>query len=80
MIENWNLEALCQQVSYFLSCWYFFNLKVKRIFLQIYLHNSYDQYKLNISKPPREIFGENNLPSGAQKFILAYQLAPILKS
>ena len=33
MIENWNLEALCQQVSYFLSCWYFFNLKVKRIFL-----------------------------------------------
>ena len=33
MIKNWNLEALCQQVSYFLSCWYFFNLKVKRIFL-----------------------------------------------
>ena len=33
MIKNWNLEAICQQVSYFLSCWYFFNLKVKRIFL-----------------------------------------------
>ena len=33
MIKNWNLEAICQQVSYFLSCWYLFNLKVKRIFL-----------------------------------------------
>ena len=33
MIKNWNLEAICQQVSYFSSCRYFFNLKVKRIFL-----------------------------------------------
>ena len=33
MIKNWNLEAICQQMSYFLSCWYLFNLKVKRIFL-----------------------------------------------
>ena len=33
MIKNWNLEAICQQVSYCSSCWYFFNLKVKRIFL-----------------------------------------------
>ena len=23
MIKNWNLKAICQQVSYFLSCWYF---------------------------------------------------------
>ena len=46
----------------------------------MYLHNSYDQYELNISKPPRGIFGENNLPSGDQKFIHAHQLAPILKS
>ena len=33
LIKNWNLEAICQQVSYFLSCWYiyifFFHLWLK---------------------------------------------------
>ena len=23
LIKNWNVEAICQQVSYFLPCWYF---------------------------------------------------------
>ena len=36
--------------------------------------------KLLLEKKGGEIFGDHNMPSGDQKFILDRQLAPILKS
>ena len=36
--------------------------------------------KLLFEKKGGEIFGDHNMPSGDQKFILDRQLAPILKS
>ena len=37
-------------------------------------------FKLLLKKKGGEIFGDHNLPSGDQKFILDRQLAPVLKS
>ena len=37
-------------------------------------------FKILFEKKGGEIFGDHNLPSGDQKFILDRQLAPVLKS
>ena len=37
-------------------------------------------FKLLFEEKRGESFGDQSLPSGDQKFILAHQLAPILKS
>ena len=37
-------------------------------------------FKLLFEKKGGEIFGDHNLPSGDKKFMLACQLAPMLKS